>query len=91
MSRYVYWQVVRMDTHETLATHYWTGQGWTTHARQMAHRDQDGFTHPSLRPINFTSLKEARQHIKDHIPRPLPPRTTIWATGSRARQTMFHP
>lgn len=35
----------------------------------------------------FSSLKEARQDI----PLPTPARTYIWASGSRAKKTLFSP
>lgn len=91
MSRFVHWMIVRLDPHEAYASHYWAGQGWTASARRHRQKGTDGFTLPPVRPILFTSLKEARTYVRGNIPPPLPPRTRVWAENSRARQTMFHP
>jgi len=76
--KYVHWMIVRLDENECLATHYWTGKGWTKSYRGSHAR----------RPLIMNSLKEARAEATK-VPYPAPPRTHIWASGSKAKQTMF--
>lgn len=81
-NRYVHWMIIRLDKKECRATQYWGGteQGWIRKARAGGKMRM---------PWIGTSLKEAREEAQN-IPAPIPPRTRIWASGSRAKKTMFN-
>ena len=74
--KYVSWLIISMDKEFSFAEYYLTKQGWNTSARKDL--------------LRFSSLKEARLFYSSY-PRGPHPRVVIWASGSRAKQTMFHP